>query len=819
MKAVNNLKKEFAMGRSLFLSMWLATIVASVPSFSQNSEMELYVEQIQTVNAFGSCVMQGAVSLKGNVSAFISEDKKLRIYAVPSLAEKSPAVDLPQTVNSLAFSASGSTIAMGATDGQVRLLDVSTAAITKSFAIHTQRINAILFQDEGWVFSGGVENTLAITDAVGASSIGTVSTSSEITALAITPDASNCAVGMIRGEVGIVSIGDLSINTTLTDAQERISAICYSTDGKFLAAGTVSGNIFVWNAKSHVLQKVFEQKGGILTIAFDPKTRWMASASSEGTLNIYDLSKMTPLKILTEKGGYITFTSFINDETMLTATSTGQIKSWRVALTPPDTADPVIVTERPVFGSVRAKTFSDEYEIRGLAYDDGGLKEIKVNGRSVSLLNTTGEDAGKIPAGIKYAKRFSAVIKLDSTGPNPYEIKVTDKAKHTTVVSGEIQRLAKSQALEIVFPPNNSEVGDISLPLKFRTYFDVANYSISNNMIDITVNQVPNVKSVGEEISENISLFMGYNQVQLTVTDKSGEKYTKVLSLNRVLGAPSIAESVPVSEKAVDKKPRPASGPQSWAVVVGVSEYKNPGIPGLKYADKDAEALADFLRRPEGGGYDSEHIRVLLNKDATLANVKDALINFLNQAIDMDLVMIYFAGHGAPEPARPQNIYLLTYDSDPNALGTTAFPMWDIQTVLSRYINAKRVIVFSDACHSGNISVNFATRGVGVTEQNLVNQYLTDLSRSKEGVIVFTASASGEVSQEFPEMGHGVFTYYLLEGMKGKADYNNDYTVTINELMQYVEEQVKRKTRGSQNPTRSQTDYDKEMTVSIIPQQ
>jgi uncharacterized caspase-like protein len=71
-------------------------------------------------------------------------------------------------------------------------------------------------------------------------------------------------------------------------------------------------------------------------------------------------------------------------------------------------------------------------------------------------------------------------------------------------------------------------------------------------------------------------------------------------------------------------------------------------------------------------------MRVLLNKDATLANVRGALINFLNQAIDMDLVLIYFAGHGAPEPARPQNIYLLTSDSDPTALGTSAFPMWDI---------------------------------------------------------------------------------------------------------------------------------------------
>jgi len=162
------------------------------------------------------------------------------------------------------------------------------------------------------------------------------------------------------------------------------------------------------------------------------------------------------------------------------------------------------------------------------------------------------------------------------------------------------------------------------------------------------------------------------------------------------------------------------------------------------------------------------------------------------------------------------NLYLLTHDADPSRLGTTAFPMWDIQTVLARHITAKKIVVFSDACHSGGISADFAARGVNVTESNLINQYLADLARTKDGIVVFTASAAGEVSQEIPELAHGVFTYYLLEGMKGQADLNNDYTVTINELMQYVEEQVKRRTKGAQNPTRSQTAYDKDLTISLI---
>jgi hypothetical protein len=449
-----------------------------------------------------------------------------------------------------------------------------------------------------------------------------------------------------------------------------------------------------------------------------------------------------------------------------------------------------------------------------VVFDDSEVKEATFNGKPLILSALTAKDTAKIPTGMKSVKRFSAILRLDSIGLIPFEIKVTDNAKHTVSQNGFIQRLSNNQAVEVEYPLINSEIESMSVPVKFRTWFDVASYSISVNMVDIVNNQIPEFKVAGDLISDEVPLVAGYNQIQISIASKSGERFSKTIGINRktsVLGATSFISSGSKKERVS------GSGPQQWAVVVGVSEYMNSGIPSLKYADKDAEAIANFLQRPEGGGYDSNHMCVLLNKNATLANIKDALINFLNQAIDMDLVIIYFAGHGAPEPARPKNMYLLTYDSDPASLGTSAFPMWDIQTVLARYISAKRVIVFTDACHSGGISVNFATRGLGNSEPNLVNQYLADLSKTKEGIVVFTASAAGEVSQEYPEFSHGVFTYYLLKGLEGKADYNNDYTVTINELMQYVEEQVKRKTHGAQNPTRSQTEYDKEMTISLIP--
>lgn len=778
------------------------------------SQKELYVEQLHSVEAFKGPILRSAISLKTNLLAVLTRDKTIRMYDLSSLKEKSSSINTSAQINALSFSASGKTIALGAIDGQVYVYDVTTGAMSKSLSIASQAMNAVIFQDEGWIFSAGANKTVTITDAVGGTAIGSVPAyQEEITALALQPDAQNGAVGLSNGEVNIFSIGSLATISTFNNAKERITALCYSPDGKYLAAGTEAGKIYLWDAQTGLLKNTNTQKGSIWSVAFDPKTRWMVSTSADGTMQFFDLVASTNIKTITAQDGYTTYAAFLGDEMLFTGTSTGSLKSWRVALAPLDSINPGIIMEQPIAGSVSVKAFAREYELRGLVYDDTDLKDVTINGTAIKLTALSAEDASKIPAGMKSSKRFNTIVKLDSVGLIPYVIRVSDKANHTITMNGEIQRLSNDQAVEIENPVNNSETGAVSIPLQFRAWFDVSTYSISSNMVDIVIGQDPGFKAPGDVISEDIPVVLGYNQIQLRVVSKSGNKFSKTISVNRSLSALS---GISPAFGGL-KKERSGSGPQRWAVVVGVSEYSNPGIPSLKYADKDAEAVANFLRRPEGGGYDSDHMRVLLNKDATLANLKDALINFLNQAIDMDLVLIYFAGHGAPEPARPQNIYLLTSDSDPTALGTSAFPMWDIQTVLARYINAKRVIVFSDACHSGNISVNFATRGVGVSEQNLVNQYLSDLSKSKEGVVVFTASASGEVSQEFPEMLHGVFTYYLLEGMEGKADYNNDYTVTINELMQYVEEQVKRKTRGSQNPTRSQTAYDKEMTISTLP--
>ena len=749
------------MERRIVLCVLMAAVLAAFVSYSQQArpgsvsptDQEIYVEQLQSIDAVKGSIDNCAVSLKSKLLGFLSSEGMVRLYDVPTLKEKMVLPGVPVHINTISFSPSGQTLALGAADGKAYLFTINAQTEPKKISPHSLGITAISFLGENWIVSTGFDKKVVITETMNGESVGSLPEFQEdVTALAVNPGTKNFTVGLSSGTVQVYAVAKLEPQKTYIDCKDKISSLCYSVEGKFLAAGTYYGSVYLWDTQSGALKLKYNQKGMISSLSFDPKTRWLVSAASDSSIKFYDLTTLSTVKIMTERDGYTTSASFLNDETLLTSTNKGKLKSWKIALTPPDTINPGIVLENRTDSATIAKVFGREYEIRGVVYDDLEVKEATFNGNPLVLSGLTAKDTIKIPAGMKAVKRFSTVLKLDTVGFIPFEIRVTDNARHSIKERKFVQRLSNDQAVEVESPLVNSETESMSIPVKFRTWFDVASYSISVNMVDIVNGQVPEFKVAGDVIADEVPLIPGYNQIQLSITSKNGERFSKTIGVNRKA---SILGNAPLMVGGMKKNRVAGSGPQSWAVIVGVSEYQNAGIPSLKFADKDAEAFANFLRRPEGGGYTADHMQVLLNKDATLANVKNALINFLNQAIDIDLVVIYFAGHGAPQPARPSNTFLLTYDSDPNSLGTSAFPMWDIQTVLARYINAKRVVVFSDACHSGAISVNFATRGIGTDEQNLVNQYLTDLSKTKEGIVVFTASAAGEVSQEFPDLGHG----------------------------------------------------------------
>jgi hypothetical protein len=268
---------------------------------------------------------------------------------------------------------------------------------------------------------------------------------------------------------------------------------------------------------------------------------------------------------------------------------------------------------------------------------------------------------------------------------------------------------------------------------------------------------------------------------------------------------PIAAPTPPVAAPA----PPPATLTRNaYAVVIGVGRYDHVSIPTLKYAVADAEAVSKVLI--ETGGFNKDNVLLLTDRTErkpTLRNIKYALGTFLARAaLKDDTVVVYFAGHGAPEVDQRGlerdglAKYLIPSDADPDDLFSSALPMDDLQTIFGR-IEAERVVMFLDACYSGAAGgrtfASKKTRSAAVDDL-----FLERLTRSRGRAIV-TASRPAEVSIELPELGHGIFTYYLTEGLRGAGDLNRDGIVTLQELYEYVEQQVVRKSRavgGNQHP-------------------
>lgn len=162
--------------------------------------------------------------------------------------------------------------------------------------------------------------------------------------------------------------------------------------------------------------------------------------------------------------------------------------------------------------------------------------------------------------------------------------------------------------------------------------------------------------------------------------------------------------------------------------------------------------------------------------------------------------MIYFACHGSPDPDRPDNIYLITPDPDPTNIAGTALPMRKVQLNINETLLVDKVILLADTCHSAGIASSGRRSLTSSTDS--INRYLEEISQANAVLALLTAARTNEVSFEDEKWGggHGVFTHYLLEGMRGAADRTQNGIVTVDELFEYVCAKVKLDTDYKQHP-------------------
>jgi len=242
--------------------------------------------------------------------------------------------------------------------------------------------------------------------------------------------------------------------------------------------------------------------------------------------------------------------------------------------------------------------------------------------------------------------------------------------------------------------------------------------------------------------------------------------------------------AVPVKEEFQIK-------PKLYVLAVGISQYQDVELR-LGLAAKDALDFSTTWNEQKGRLYSGVEARVLADAQATKGNILDGLEWLQRQVTQKDVAVLFLAGHGINDPNGV--FYFLPVDADLERLKRTGISQSDITSTVTTI--AGKVLVFMDACHSGNLMGKTKRRGL-VVSSAVVNE----LASAENGAVVFSSSTGRQYSQEKPEWGNGAFTKGLIEGLSGKADYKGTGRISVNMLDLYVSERVKELTGGQQTPT------------------
>lgn len=255
-------------------------------------------------------------------------------------------------------------------------------------------------------------------------------------------------------------------------------------------------------------------------------------------------------------------------------------------------------------------------------------------------------------------------------------------------------------------------------------------------------------------------------------------------------------------------KPPPPGVPRGYALIVGVSNYRNlEADKQLKFPESDADAIYRVLISQQGGAFPAENVHFLKGSEATLERVRFEIEDWLpSVAQPNDRVVVYFAGHGFVENGRG---YLAPWDVDPARLAETAYPMSALGDVLANKVTAGWKVLLTDACHSGKINAETTNEAMEAQFTSLPSSFLT-----------LTATTEREQSFEDANLstGYGLFTYYLVQAFQGNSDNDPcDGRITADELIEYVRSNVRSYARArqlSQTPT-ARGDYEPEMLLGV----
>jgi WD40 repeat protein len=320
----------------------------------------------------------------------------------------------------------------------------------------------------------------------------------------------------------------------------------------------------------------------------------------------------------------------------------------------------------------------------------------------------------------------------------------------------------------------------------------------ASNVFQSTQKKSQVVIEVKENLSEvkEVLLYQNAKLIQ-RVGNQGSVKFPFEVILNSSFGEENYFYAIATSKSGIEAekmkfiinyKTVTNEKPNLYLITIGINQYKNPKY-NLNYAQADAESVATLLGQNTLSLFGEVISYPILNDKAIKGNIVYAFEEVSKKSVEQDVLFVYYAGHGVMSEGtvKASEFFMVPYDvtqlyGKDDVLFEKGISAEEIKTYATR-INAQKQIFILDACQSAGALETVATRGA--VEEKAIAQ----MARST-GTFWITASGTEQFATEFEKLGHGVFTYALLEGVKGSADANGDHKLTIRELSTYIENKV-----------------------------
>ncbi len=259
-----------------------------------------------------------------------------------------------------------------------------------------------------------------------------------------------------------------------------------------------------------------------------------------------------------------------------------------------------------------------------------------------------------------------------------------------------------------------------------------------------------------------------------------------------------------------------ASFDNGRALIIGVGEYLHPRFENLPATVLDARELGNVLHDPSRCAYPPGNVEILTGGTATRHNIRLALLTLGQRSTEDSTVLIYFSGHGCRVMENDNwQTYLCPREADPDRLADTAISGQEFSQLLGD-IPAAKMVIFLDTCHAGG-SLQLKGEADGeVWRRNIPASYLRALSEGS-GRVIIASSKEKQLSYDRPQEDYSVFTWHLIEGLRGKAIHHNERYVRILDLFNHVNEQVRREQPGQQ-PVLEAKSLDDNFPIALGPQ-